>query len=62
MSVLDPRFARACVTLEEVRKEMRQIYPDSGLKRSEEMRALREQNQSRFQASLRMRQRPTRVS
>lgn len=42
--------------------EMRKVYPDYGLRRSAAAREVRAQNQARFEASLRTRQRPTRVS
>jgi hypothetical protein len=43
-------------------REMRRVFPDHGPKRSEALRSIRLQNQARFDASMRMRQRPTRVS
>lgn len=42
--------------------EMRQILPHYGPKQSEALRAIRAENQARVEASLRMRQRPSRVS
>jgi len=58
----DTGLRRPKITLEEVRREMRSVFSDTGLKRSAEMRGLRHENQARFDASLRTRQRPTRVS
>lgn len=48
--------------LASISHEMRRIYPDIAPKNSEALKSVRAQNQARFDASLRMRQRPTRVS
>lgn len=42
--------------------EMRRILPSLGAKRSQTYRDVRAVNQARFDAALRLRQRPTRVS
>lgn len=53
---------RHAAELRAIEGEMRRVFPDLGPKRSETLRSVRQANQARFEASMRMRQRPTRVS
>ena len=53
---------RLASELRHIGDEMRRVFPDHGPKVSEAFRSVRAQNQARFDASMRMRQRPTRVS
>lgn len=46
----------------ELQAEMRQIFPQQGPRKNLRFRDIRAENQARFDASMRMRQRPTRVS
>lgn len=53
---------RELTELAAIGEEMRRVFPDAEPKRSEALRSVRAQNKARFEASLRTRQRPTRVS
>ena len=58
MHSLTGRYAELAL----IQAEMRHILPQGGPRIDPRFRDIRAQNQARFDASMRMRQRPTRVS